>query len=68
MKVEENNMYGISVFHLDNWEVSGYFPYVPQLGRQEPRLGSSITDWLPASVPGSVHNDLYQAGWIHIMQ
>ena len=64
MKVEENNMYGISVFHLDNWEVSGYFPYVPQLGRQEPRLGSSITDWLPASVPGSVHNDLYQAGWI----
>ena len=49
---------------LTGWEVSGYFPYVPQLGMLEPDLGRSITDWIPAHVPGSVHADLYRAGWI----
>lgn len=52
------------VIYLDGWEMSGYFPYVPQLGMDEPRLGNNITDWIPANVPGDVHNDLYQAGWI----
>ena len=49
---------------LSGWEISGYFPYVPQLGMQEPALGRSITDWIPARVPGSVHMDLWRAGWI----
>ncbi len=49
---------------LRDWEVSGYYPYVPILGMTEPRLGRSITGWIPARVPGSVHDDLYRAGWI----
>lgn len=49
---------------LTHWELSGYFPYVPQLGMMEPDLGRSITDWMPAEVPGSVHRDLQRAGWI----
>lgn len=51
-------------YRLDGWQISGYYPYVPQLGRTDPRLGRSITDWIPAQVPGSVHADLWRAGWI----
>ena len=51
-------------FELQSWEISGYYPYVPLLGMESPRLGRSITDWLPATVPGSVHADMLRAGWI----
>ncbi|MDO4292528.1 MAG: glycoside hydrolase family 2 TIM barrel-domain containing protein [Eubacteriales bacterium] len=51
-------------YELSNWEIAGYYPYVPQLGMEEPRLGRSITGWMPAKVPGSVHADLWRAGWI----
>ena len=49
---------------LINWEISGYYPYVPQLAVIEPKLGNSITGWIPAEVPGSIHSDLFKAGWI----
>jgi beta-mannosidase len=49
---------------LRNWELCGFYPYVPELGKKFPKLGRSITDWIPAEVPGSVHYDLWKAGWI----
>lgn len=49
---------------MHDWEISGYYPYVPILGMEDARLGRSITDWIPAQVPGSVHDDLHKAGWI----
>lgn len=51
-------------FPLEQWQISGYYPYVPQLGMADPRLGRSITGWIPAQVPGSVHRDLWRVGWI----
>ncbi len=51
---------------LEEWELKGFYPYVPLLGKSletgEDLLG--ITPWIPASVPGSVHSDLLKAGWI----
>ena len=54
----------MNVWKLDQWELAGYYPYVFELGLSEPRLGKSITDWMPAKVPGSVHADLLRAGFI----
>ncbi len=48
------------------WQVKGFWPWVPiksvsmELGQE--LLG--ICEWLPATVPGGVHYDLYQAGLI----
>lgn len=49
-----------------DWEVKGFWPWVPVKGTSM-EIGSEllgITDWMPASVPGGVHRDLYAAGWI----
>lgn len=48
------------------WKVQGYWPYVPVLGKGS-ELGNEllgVTDWIDATVPGGVHNDLYEAGYI----
>ncbi|MCU6708875.1 hypothetical protein M6D81_09090 [Paenibacillus sp. J5C_2022] len=48
------------------WQVKGFWPWVPiksvsmELGQE--LLG--ICEWLPATVPGGVHFDLYEAGLI----
>lgn len=48
------------------WQVKGFWPWVPiksvsmELGQE--LLG--ICEWLPATVPGGVHEDLYRAGLI----
>jgi len=49
---------------LKHWEVSGYYPYMPYMGKDTEKFGASITGWIPAEVPGSVHHDLWRAGWI----
>ena len=54
----------MNAIKLDRWELAGYYPYVFELSLSEPRLGKSITDWMPAKVPGSVHADLLRAGFI----
>ncbi|MEK5465578.1 glycoside hydrolase family 2 TIM barrel-domain containing protein [Paenibacillus sp. FSL R7-0210] len=49
-----------------NWEVKGYWPWVPLKGTSM-ELGQElmgVTDWMPATVPGGVHYDLYRQGWI----
>lgn len=48
------------------WEVKGYWPWVPLKGTSM-ELGQElmgVTEWLPATVPGGVHYDLYKQGWI----
>jgi beta-mannosidase len=48
------------------WEVKGYWPWVPLKGTSM-ELGQElmgVTDWMPATVPGGVHYDLYTHGWI----
>lgn len=48
------------------WEVKGYWPWVPLKGTSM-ELGQElmgVTDWMPATVPGGVHYDLYRQGWI----
>lgn len=55
----------IRLNHL-TWEVKGFWPWVPLKGTSM-EIGNElmgVTDWLPASVPGGVHHDLYRAGWI----
>ncbi|BBH22313.1 hypothetical protein Back11_36580 [Paenibacillus baekrokdamisoli] len=49
-----------------SWQVKGFWPWVPIKGTSM-ELGQElmgVTDWLPASVPGGVHYDLYRAGLI----
>lgn len=48
------------------WQVKGYWPYVP-LKETSMETGQSlqgVTDWIPATVPGGVHYDLWRAGLI----
>ncbi len=48
------------------WEVKGFWPWVPIKGTSM-ELGQEllgVTDWLPATIPGGVHYDLYRAGLI----
>ena len=48
------------------WEVTGHWPWVP-LKETSMELGQKlrgVTPALPASVPGGVHYDVYQAGMI----
>lgn len=48
----------------ETWEVKGYYPYVP-IKETSMELGQElkgITDWIPASVPGGVHYDLWKNG------
>ncbi|MFC5404142.1 glycoside hydrolase family 2 protein [Cohnella soli] len=58
-------MQEINLSSLD-WRVKGFWPWVPIKGTSM-ELGQEllgVTDWLPATVPGGVHYDLYQAGII----
>lgn len=48
------------------WELKGYWPWVPVKGTSM-EVGNEllgVTDWIPATVPGGVHQDLYRAGFI----
>ncbi|KAI7253870.1 hypothetical protein KC345_g11316, partial [Hortaea werneckii] len=49
-----------------NWELKGFWPWVPIKGTSM-EIGNElmgVTDWMPATVPGGVHQDLFQAGLI----
>lgn len=48
------------------WELKGFWPWVPLQGRSMETAAElmGVTDWLPATVPGGVHFDLYRAGLI----
>lgn len=49
-----------------NWELKGFWPWVPVKGTSM-EIGNElmgVTDWIPATVPGGVHHDLYRAGLI----
>lgn len=48
------------------WQVKGFWPWVPML-RNSAETGMEllgVTDWMPATVPGGVHYDLFRAGLI----
>lgn len=52
--------------HTLPWQVKGFWPWVPIKGTSM-ELGQElmgVTDWIPATVPGGVHYDLYRAGII----
>ncbi|MCD9020374.1 glycoside hydrolase family 2 protein [Cohnella silvisoli] len=51
---------------LDEWDLKGFYPFVPLLGKSLETGGEllGVTDWIPATVPGSVQHDLLQAGII----
>lgn len=55
----------ISLSNLQ-WEVKGYWPYVPikETSMETGQSLQGVTDWLPATVPGGVHYDLWRAGLI----
>ena len=48
------------------WMLKGFWPWVPLQGRSmetgDELMG--VTDWIPATVPGGVHADLWRAGLI----
>lgn len=48
------------------WEVKGFWPFVP-IKEKSMETGQSlagVTDWIPASVPGGIHVDLFRNGQI----
>ncbi|WP_158299472.1 glycoside hydrolase family 2 protein [Paenibacillus antri] len=48
------------------WRLKGFWPWVPML-RNSMETGMEllgVTDWIPATVPGGVHYDLFRAGLI----
>lgn len=49
-----------------SWEVKGFWPYVPikEKSMETGQTLAGVTDWIPASVPGGVHADLFQDGQI----
>ncbi|NGP44768.1 hypothetical protein G4V62_07280 [Bacillaceae bacterium SIJ1] len=49
-----------------DWRFMGFYPWVPILSNSlETGLAlKGVTDWVPATVPGGVHYDLYRAGII----
>lgn len=48
------------------WQLKGFWPWVPLQGRSMETASElmGVTDWLPATVPGGVHFDLFRAGLI----
>lgn len=46
------------------WQLKGYWPYVPikETSMETGQTLSGVTDWIPATVPGGVHYDLWRAG------
>jgi beta-mannosidase len=56
----------VDIHQLDRWKLAGFWPYTPFLS-DAVETGielQGITEWLDASVPGSVHGDLLKAGVI----
>jgi len=49
-----------------SWQLKGFWPWVPLQGRSMETASElmGVTDWLPATVPGGVHFDLFRAGLI----
>jgi beta-mannosidase len=48
------------------WKLKGFWPWVPMM-KNSMETGMNlmgVTDWIPATVPGGVHYDLYLAGLI----
>jgi beta-mannosidase len=48
------------------WDLKGYWPWVPVKGNSM-EIGNEllgVTDWISATVPGGVHQDLFRAGLI----
>lgn len=48
------------------WELKGFWPWVPLKGTSM-EIGNEllgVTEWMPATVPGGVHQDLFKAGLI----
>lgn len=54
------------IMKLENWEVCGFHPNAPLLGKSLETGGEllGITEWIPAAVPGCVQQDLLRAGVI----
>ena len=54
------------ILNQQKWQLKGSYPWVPLLNNSmetgHELLG--VTDWMPATVPGGVHYDLYRAGLI----
>ncbi|WP_130858976.1 glycoside hydrolase family 2 protein [Gracilibacillus phocaeensis] len=50
-----------------DWKLKGFYPWVPILSNSlETGLSlKGVTNWLPATMPGGVHYDLYRAGVIN---
>lgn len=48
------------------WELKGYWPHVPLkvVSMETGQVMHGVTDWIPATVPGGVHVDLWKAGLI----
>ncbi|MFD2611938.1 glycoside hydrolase family 2 protein [Paenibacillus gansuensis] len=48
------------------WLLRGYWPWIPVKDRSmETGIEMvGVTDWIPATVPGGVHYDLFRSGWI----
>ena len=50
----------------NQWTLKGYWPWVPlnnkEIGKGIEAMG--VTQWIPATIPGGVHYDLYRAGLI----
>lgn len=51
---------------LCQWKLKGYYPWVPVKDKsmETGKELQGITDWIPATVPGGVHFDLYKNGLI----
>lgn len=50
----------------EKWELKGYWPWVPLKGTSM-EIGHEllgVTEWMPATVPGGVHEDLFREGLI----
>lgn len=50
-----------------NWKLKGVWPYTPFLNNSVETgvdLMLGVTDWIPATVPGGVHKDLMDSGYI----
>lgn len=55
----------ILLSNLD-WQLKGYWPFVPikEKSMETGQQLHGVTSWIPATVPGGVHYDLYRAGLI----
>ncbi|MBB3113707.1 beta-mannosidase [Paenibacillus phyllosphaerae] len=64
--MEKSERLGVWSLSAMRWELKGFWPWVPVKGTSM-EIGSElmgVTDWIPATVPGGVHVDLFRAGLI----